>query len=206
MDNQIKAVIDADFFRKATEYDRGTKLFLHMLEDLNMQPVMHEFVAGTELQHNQYLNKLLQDGQITVIHYEDYLLDDLDKEEYKDYFFDAFDRINRYDFLKNEDIYRYSGKQESLGEIRSFYMAMKKGYRYFMSDDADSRQLAKNFFSNKHVVEVESLYDILVMCKEKGTDLTWKNINPTVSNAMNKRQDKIEKLRELYITGEKVFE
>lgn len=206
MDNQIKAVIDADFFRKATEYDRGTKLFLHMLDDLSMQPVMHEFVAGTELRRNEYLNQLLQADRITVIHYGDYLLGDSDKEEYKEYFLDAYERMNRMDFPKDEDIYRYSDPQENLGEIRSLYMAMKKGYRYFMSDDADSRQLAKNFFSNKHVVEVESLYDILVMCKEKGTDLTWKDINPTVSNAMNKRQDKIEKLRELYITGEKVFE
>lgn len=68
-----------------------------------------------------------------------------------------------------------------------------------MSDDGDSKSLAKNFFSGKHAIEVNSLYDVLVKCKERGTDLTWKDINPTVSNAMNRRQDKIEKLKELYI-------
>lgn len=201
MDDQIKAVIDADFFRHTTEYDRSTDFFMHIMSDLSMQPVMHEFVAGTELRLNPYLEELLQNHKITVIHYKDYLLDDLDKEEYKDYFFDAFDRINHYDFPDNEDIYMYSEKQESLGEIRSFYMAMKKGYRYFMSDDGDSRILAKNFFSNKHAVEVDTLYDVLVRCKEEGTDLRWKDINPAVSNAMNKRQDKIEKLKTLYTAG-----
>ena len=163
MDKQIKAVIDADFFRKATEYDRGTKLFLHMLDDLNMQPVMHEFVAGTELRRNEYLNQLLQADRITVIHYEDYLLDDADKEEYKEYFLDAYERMNHLDFPEDKDIYQYSDPQESLGEIRSLYMAMKKGYRYFMSDDTDSKMLAKNFFSQKCAPEVASIYDVLVM-------------------------------------------
>ncbi len=102
-------------------------------------------------------------------------------------FLDAYERINRYEFPENEDIYRYAEKQESLGEIRSLYMAVKKGYRYFMSDDGDSRSLAANFFSSKNAVEVKTLYDVLIMCKEKGTGLTWKLINPTVMNAMNKR-------------------
>lgn len=199
MNSRIKAVIDADFFIKATEYDRSTDLFLHMLNDLNMQPVMHEFVANIELKKNQYLEKLLRDGRIAVVRYEDYLPGGADREEYEEYFLEAFEKINRYGFPKGENIYRYSGKQESLGEIRSLYMAMKKGYPYFMSDDRDSRHLAENFFSHKHAVKVESLYDVLVMCKEKGTGLTWKDINPTVTRAMNKTQDKIEKLKKLYI-------
>lgn len=67
-----------------------------------------------------------------------------------------------------------------------------------MSDDADSRALAKNFFSRKHTVDVKTLYDVLVLCKENGTDLTWKDINPTVSNALNKKQSDLQKLKEMY--------
>ena len=199
MDNRTTAVIDADFFRNATEYDRSTTFFLRILDEMEMKPVMHEFVAETELSQNQYLDQLLQSGRIAVVRYEDYLRDDTDKEEYKEYFLDAYERINHLEFPADEDIYKYSAQKESLGEIRSLYMAMKKGYHYFMSDDGDSKFLAKNYFSSKHAIEVNSLYDVLVKCKEKGTTLTWKDINPTVSNAMNKRQDKIENLKELYI-------
>ena len=187
------------FFRNATEYDRSTTFFLRILDEMEMKPVMHEFVAETELSQNQYLDQLLQSGRIAVVRYEDYLRNDTDKEEYKEYFLDAYERINRLEFLTDKDIYKYSEKKESLGEIRSLYMAMKKGYHYFMSDDGDSKFLAKNLFSSKHAIEVDSLYDVLVKCKERGTDLTWKDINPTVSNAMHRRQDKIEKLKELYI-------
>ena len=199
MDNRTTAVIDADFFRNATEYDRSTTFFLRILDEMEMKPVMHEFVAETELSQNQYLDPVLQSGRIAVVRYEDYLRDDTDKEEYKEYFLDAYERINHLEFPADEDIYKYSAQKESLGEIRSLYMAMKKGYHYFMSDDGDSKFLAKNYFSSKHAIEVNSLYDVLVKCKEKGTTLTWKDINPTVSNAMNKRQDKIENLKELYI-------
>ena len=199
MDNRTTAVIDADFFRNATEYDRSTTFFLRILDEMEMKPVMHESVAETELSQNQYLDQLLQSGRIAVVRYEDYLRDDTDKEEYKEYFLDAYERINHLEFPADEDIYKYSDQKESLGEIRSLYMAMKKGYHYFMSDDGDSKFLAKNYFSSKHAIEVNSLYDVLVKCKEKGTTLTWKDINPTVSNAMNKRQDKIENLKELYI-------
>lgn len=201
MDNRTKAVIDADFFRNATEYDWSTTFFLRILDEMEMQPVMHEFVAETELRQNQYLDQLLQSGRIAVVRYEDYLRDDTDKEEYKEYFLDAYERINRFVFPTDEDIYEYSDKKESLGEIRSLYMAMKKGYHYFMSDDGGSRFLAKNFFSGKHAIEVNSLYDVLVKCKERGTNLTWKDINPTVTQAMNKRQDRIEELKKRYIAG-----
>lgn len=197
MDEKIKVVIDADFFRNITEYDWGTKLFLQVLDDLNMEPIMHEFVAETELKGNTYLQNLLDKKEISVMYYSDYLEEE-DKEEYEEYFYEAFERINRFDFPKGSDIYTYADRGESLGEIRSLYMARKMGYQYFMSDDAGAKLLAKDFFLKETKVKVRSLFDVFVMCKERDTKLRWKDINPTVKNAMEKRQDKVEKLKELY--------
>ncbi len=197
MDEKIKVVIDADFFRNITEYDRGTKLFLQVLDELNMEPIMHEFVAETELKGNTYLQNLLDKKAISVMYYSDYLKEE-DKEEYEEYFYEAFERINRFDFPEGSDIYTYADRGESLGEIRSLYMAQKMGYQYFMSDDAGAKLLAKDSFLKEKKVKVRSLFDVFVMCKERDTKLRWKDINPTVKNAMEKRQDKVEKLKELY--------
>ena len=197
MDEQIKVVIDADFFINITEYEHGTTLFLRVLNDLGMKPIMHEFVANVELKGNVYLQQLLDAGIVSVVSYRDYLEEE-DKEEYAEYFAEAYERINHFDFAETGDIYEYADKDESLGEIRSLYMARKMGYIYFMSDDADAKTLARNFFSGKRKVNVKSLFDVFVMCKEKNTSLQWKDINPTVSNAMMKRQDKIDRLRELF--------
>lgn len=197
MDEQIKVVIDADFFINITKYEQGTDLFLKVMDDLGLKPVMHEFVANTELKGNIYLQQLLDKGIVSIVFYKDYLNEE-DKEEYAEYFMKAYERVNHLDFSKRDVIYEYADQDESLGEIRSLYMARKLGYIYFMSDDADAKMLARNFFSSKSKVEVKSLFDVLVMCKERDTNLQWKDINPTVTNAMRRRQDKIDRLKELY--------
>lgn len=197
MDEQINVVIDADFFLNITEYEHGTALFLRVMNDLGMKPIMHEFVANVELKGNIYLQQLLDTGTVSVVSYKDYLKEE-DKAEYAEYFMEAYERVNHFDFSESSDIYEYADRDESLGEIRSLYMARKMGYIYFMSDDADAKTLAGNFFSGKRKVNVKSLFDVLVMCKEKNTGLQWKDINPTVTNAMRKRRDKIDRLKELY--------
>lgn len=140
---------------------------------------------------------MVDKGIVTTLSYDDYLCEE-DRAEYEEYFTEAYERINRFDLPKGCDIYKYEEPDESLGEIRSLYMARKKGYIYFMSDDAGAKMLAKNFFSNKRIVKVQSLFDVLIMCKERDTMLRWKDINPTVTNAMRKRQDKVKRLKELY--------
>lgn len=197
MDEQKKAVIDADFFRHITEYERGTNLFLQVMDDLDIEPVMHEFVAKVELKGNTYLQQLIDTGNISIISYKDYLKEE-NKSDYEQYFRLAFEQVNYYDFPAGRDIYQYEDRGESLGEIRSLYMARKMGYIYFMSDDADARMLVKNFFSSKRTITVKTLFDTLVMCKEKNTALKWKDINPTVSNIMRGKQDKMDYLKKLY--------
>lgn len=197
MDERIKAVIDADFFRNITEYDHGINLFLRVMNDLNMEPVMHEFVANVELKGNKYLQQLLDKNMITIVTYGDYLKE-ADRADYEDYFYKAYERINCFDFVEGCDIYEYKERDESLGEICSLYMARKMGYIYFMSDDADAKVIAKSFFSTKRSVRVQSLFDVLIMCKENNTSLSWKDIKPTVTSAMRKRRDKINRLKVLY--------
>ncbi len=197
MDERIRAVIDADFFRKITEYEHGPKLFLRVMNELNLQPVMHEFVAETELNGNQYLQKLLDTGMVDVIRYSDYLKEE-DKKPYENYFREALERINYYSFPKGEDPYIYADRGESLGEIRSLYMARKMGCPYFMSDDADAGTLTRSFFSRKSGITVQTLYEVFVLCRERGTSLTWKDIKVTATNAMRTRQKKLNMLKEIY--------
>lgn len=200
MDVRIKAVIDADFFIKITEYEHGTRLFSQVMQDLDIYPVMHRFVADTELKSNIHLPLLIKNNLIQVIDYKDYLLTETDREDYDEYFRDAYEKLNRFPFSQNENIYEYAYPGENLGEIRSLYLAVKNQYPYFMSNDHGARFLAKTFFSQKHTINVKSLYEVLVQCQEQGTCLTWKDINPTVTNAIRSRQDQIDELRNRYRT------
>lgn len=190
------AVIDADFYIKMTQYacDQGV-LFLQLVQDLGVQPVMHDYVVNVELKQDLYIKSMIESGQIEVRDYKDYLISDKDIKDYESYFLEAYERMNRFDFPEQENIYTYSCVDEGLGEIRSIYMAKKLGYGYFMSDDGGAKRLAKSFWVNPIVL---SVYEALLKCKERGTSITLKQLNPTITNVFRERQDKLKILQNVY--------
>lgn len=190
------AVIDADFYIKMTEYaaDRGS-LFLQLMKDLGVQPVMHKFVAEIELKKDTYIQDLVKAGEIEIRSYDDYLITERDREEYEAYFLDAYESMNRFDFPEGEDIYTYFCEDEGLGEIRSIYMARKMGYEYFMSDDGGAKRLARAFIKELCVLNV---FHALMECKKRGTSITLKQLNPTITNVFRERRDMLKVLQEVY--------
>ena len=79
----------------------------------------------------------------------DVYIDRENDENYREYFKLAYEKMNRYDFPENQDIYTYHCIDENLGEIRSIYMAMRMNCMYFMSDDSGARSFVKNTFTSK---------------------------------------------------------
>ena len=192
-----KAVIDADFFIKMTAYDTAGELFLQLMEDLDLQPVMHQYVAEVELKNIELVQKLVGKQKIQIIKYADYI-DVSSKEDYREYFLRAYERMNRFDFPDEEDIYTYHAQDESLGEIRSIYMAKIMGFPIFMSDDRLARKLATEIFLPQKPIEAKSLFRALMDVKEKGTSITLKQLNPTISNVFRNRRDLLEQIRNVY--------
>lgn len=197
-DEEIKAVIDADFFIKLTEYasDKG-KLFCQMMKDLGVQPIMHKYVAEVELKRNLCLPQLIKDGNIQVVDYEDYI-DRENDETYQQYFRWAYEKMNRFDFPEGEDIYTYHEMDENLGEIRSIYLAKQMGCMYFMSDDSGARSFVRNAFSSKRRLETMSVFEAIKQCALCGTSITLKQLGPTIHNVFRERQDKLKELQALY--------
>lgn len=193
-----KAVIDADFFIKMTAYDTEGTLFLQLMEALGLQPVMHQYVAGTELRKVDIAQKLVKEQKIQVVDYSDYIEEPSSKEDYRDYFFRAYEKMNRFDFPENEDIFTYHAEDESLGEIRSIYMAKMMGCPIFMSDDRLARKLATDIFLPQKPIEAKSVYRALMDGKKLGTSITLKQLNPTISNVFRNRKELLEKLRDAY--------
>lgn len=194
------AVIDADFFNKLTEYasDHG-KLFVMVMDALKISPVMHEYVANVELERNPVAEELIQNGTIEVYCYEQYITED-NKEDYNQYFRDAFEAMNAFEFPEDKDIYTYAERQENLGEIRSIYLAKALKMPLFMTDDNGAIRFVQQSFSSKSGIEAKSLYEALVECKEKGAAITYKQINSTIAHAFGNRRTKLEKLKSLYIS------
>lgn len=195
---KTKAVVDADFFIKLTEYDdKHATLFLKVMDDLNIQPVMHAYVAKKEIKSFPAMESLIQDGKIIVLDYEEYITDD-NQQDYQEYFEDAFEQMNRYDFPEGEDIYTYDCEDESLGEIRSIYMAKVLKYPYFMSDDGNAKRLANRNSTSKSKITTWNIFEVLKQCKQRGTSINLKLLNPTISNVFRDRQNQLKELQQMY--------
>lgn len=82
------------FFIKMTAYDTEGTLFLQLMEDLDLQPVMHQYVAGMELRKVDIAQKLVGEQNIQVVDYFDYIEEPSSKEDYRDYFLCAYERMN----------------------------------------------------------------------------------------------------------------
>ena len=74
-------------------------------------------------------------------------------------------------------------------------MAKKLGYDYLMSDDGGAKRLALAFLKAPIVLNV---YSALLKCREKGTSITLKQLNPTITNVFRERQEQLRVLREKY--------
>ena len=203
---KTKAVIDADFYIKLTEYasDNG-RLFCQVMADLNVRPVMHRYVAEVELKKSTNLQELIIRGEIDIVDYDAYI-DRENDESYREYFKLAYEKMNRYDFPDNEDIYTYHCIDENLGEIRSIYMAMRMNCMYFMSDDSGARNFVKNTFTSRKKLETMSVYAALKQCCDLKTTISLKQLNPVIHQIFRERQDRLKKLQEMYKEKDKTAE
>ena len=155
---------------------------------------MHKYVADVELKNSTSLQELIACGEIDIVDYDAYI-DRENDENYREYFKLAYEKMNRYDFPDNQDIYTYHCNDENLGEIRSIYMAMRMNCMYFMSDDSGARSFVKNTFTSKKRLETMSVYDALKKCCDLKTSISLKQLNPVIHQIFRERQDRLKNFR-----------
>ena len=146
------------------------------------------------------MDKLIKSGAIEVIGEKDFINEE-GIEEYKRYFKSAYKITNRVDINDDVDVleygYSFEAPKESLGEIRSIYLAMKKGYKIFMSDDNGSKLIAQYTSNSKHTIDIWKLQRLLEECKNVGTSLTWKDIRNIVARGINNEWDR-DRIKNLF--------
>ena len=152
-----------------------------------------------ELKNNDRLNTLIKNGKIEIVSDNDYI--EKNDANYIDYFNEAYYLLNDRS-LDGEDVMLYGYDvprwEESLGEIRSVYLAYVMNYRIILSNDSDTLLLTKRISSSKHVIESVRLEKLLLNNPKQGGSLTWKDIRITVDRAYNNRQEIREKIYAAY--------
>ncbi|AKN34245.1 hypothetical protein Ccar_24315 [Clostridium carboxidivorans P7] len=201
-EDKREVVIDTDFFIKFTEKDSTGKLFIKIMNEMNVTPVMHHYVYTEELMGNSTAKQLVESGSIKVYNHSDFL-NQSNEERYKENFKKAYKAFNYQDFAG--DVFTYRHDKESLGEIRSSLMAFHMGIGIFMSDDGGAKKYVVNQLSSrKHKISVYNVYDTLKNIGEKQVKyLSWSEIKATAKFAFEKIPEKLEEINNIWHNTDK---
>lgn len=196
-DEKRVAAIDADFFGKLTEKDKDGILFLKIMDELGVTPVMHQYVYEYELAYNSTAKKLKETGRIQIYDYTRFITPQ-NNENYIQNFKRAFLEFNYMGYDTRWDVFSYHHEKQNLGEIRTALMAFYMGIDLFMSDDGQAKEFTMNKLSSrKHRIVVYNLFDTLVeVHKLDNSNVKWMEIKGMAKNVLS--VNKYNRLNEIW--------
>ena len=174
--------------------------FNKIINDLNLEPVVHEFLYDKEMMGNPLVSKLVKEGLLTVIKYEDFL-DDIDDPYYRDLFADLYKYCNERPLHYGKTTFRtYQESKVNLGEIHSVILALYTGYPLFFSNDNGAKTMANTKINTSAFqLEVRNIIDVFdEIATMKNKTLTKKDfVNLTKGD--EGRKQKIQEIKEKWI-------
>lgn len=197
-EEQKFVAIDTDFFKKFTEDNPGGELFMSVMEDLGLKPIMHKYVYEEELIGDSTIKKLVMAGKVKIYNDEDYLSDD--RRSYESMFKMAYESFNGELFDERKDIYTFRHAKRNLGEIRTALMALYMGIDIMMSDDKAAKSyITERISSRRNPIRVCNVYDALMMLGEKkGRKTEWSYIKGFAKKVLGTRSEKYDLLNNLW--------
>lgn len=179
--------IDTDFFLKLTEDGKNGELFIMIMQNLHIKPVMHQYVYEEELYCNPLAKEMFEIGELQVFAYEDYL-EEADRADYEAAFQAAYKYFNGDQFREN--VYTFKCKKRSLGEIRTILMAVYLGINAFMSDDGGAKAYVKSHIhSSRHPLVVYNIYDTCcLLAGQEDQNIKWQELKGMAKRVLRGRQ------------------
>lgn len=199
-----KVVLDTDYFRFITMDLTNESVFEEVMKQLEYKPVVHEFIYKQELHEHSFVKKLVANGVIEVLNFDDICKDDKDLREYERLFKFAYYEMNGRKFNSTTNVIDFHHSEENLGEIHSLILAKQLGYDILMSNDGGAKSFVDNKLNSKRthisVINIEDTFTTLV--NKDNSKIKWKDLKPIINQYKknnNKTDDaKYDRIRKLW--------
>lgn len=180
--NNMEVIIDADFINAITSINNDPGLFVTIINDLDVKPYVHTYVANQELFSNNIFKDLLSDGSITEIKYEDFLPDEL-KDVYASEFLKLYKAVNGPENLPI-NVFHDRRAQRNMGEIHSILLAKEKNITVFLSNDRGAKALAVSYINNSlYKLDVKNIPTIIEeIAKNPNKKTKWRSAKQLLKN------------------------
>ena len=173
-----RAIVDTCFLQKITANGSCPGNIQLLLDNLEYSPVAHKYVMEQELSLHGYLKKLIDDGYIMTIDYDEFIGDALSKQVYETQFVDIYNEMRKFlqsqggpkqmpelKIPKGSDIYTYHMQGSSMGDVHMILMASFMRLPVFLSEDSDIvllRDIAKRRLSlSSYQLHIYDTLDLL---------------------------------------------
>jgi len=198
---KTQAVMDSDFLQGIL-HNGSLDLFRQLMDEMNVIPVIHPYVADVELQYCEEAQKLIKDGFIKRMENGDFLFAEEDKVLYNSQVWDILDEISEKELPpeKYRDVFRENFRltEYSIGEVLSELMAKNLKLPLFASNDYGAKRVARmHINSSKYHLEVKNIAELLDQVIDAGTSISWKEMKGILRE--NRWHKERERLREKYI-------
>ena len=205
-----EVIIDTDFLNKITlapGVDNGRDLFIRTMNELNVKPVVHYYLAQREMTvNNTVATELLDAGYIKVYDKDDFIKNAEDESLYQEYFRKWYNFLNWNSLEKDVDVFSLYRANHSLGEIHSALLAYFMKLDIIMSDDSDARNLVS--YSGLRNVKVWNLIDVYSFIGKKDmksitieeVECIIRSENPRDSIKLKRiKKEKFRKVKDIWI-------
>ena len=157
----VQVAVDTAFLSKLTEKDQRGVLFKNIMLQMGRSPVVHQYVYEEELLGNTAARKLVEEGSVRVVKFEEFLKDQSDKDQYDRLFRQAYKGMNGLELSPKEDIFTYRHDKENLGEIHTALMAQHLNIDLMVSHDAGAKKyIEEHMSSRRHRLIVWNIQDV----------------------------------------------
>lgn len=183
-----EVVVDTDYFNFITLNCTDKDLFLVVMNEMQFFPVLHEYVYEEELHECSFVKNLVKDGNIKIIRYTDFLLNEKKMKEYKRLAEYGYEMMNGETFDNTKDIVCYHHEKENLGEIHSITLARMLKLDCFMSNDGGARSYVENHLNNNksQIITIYNIEDTFnYIHKNIQTSLNWGRIKNVIKQYKN---------------------
>lgn len=182
--NKKEAIVDTCFFNKLSNEGKNIEAFKKVLSDLEFKPVVHPYISENELSMFPYFNKLVHDGFIRIAEYNEFIVDEDDRELYEQYFFDLYDEMKKYLEIKGgkkqleelvmpkgQTIFTYRKAGNSLGDVHIILMAFFMRLPIILTEDGDIDSLRsitkRKMASDSYNLDIYNVMDLILMIARK---------------------------------------
>lgn len=212
--NKTEVIVDTCFLQKLSSEGKSPHNIKKLLDELGYAPVVHPYIYKHELSLHSYFVKLVEEGYMRVVPYDEFIKDEVDKKSYEEYYGILYEemrvslevmgspkQIEKLCVHKGKTIYDTHKQGSSMGDVHMILMASYLQMPILLTEDSDiellrdivKRRMSLGQYSLKILNCVESIEEI---AKKRDSSITMKELEG-ILKAIGERKE-VSKIKEIW--------